>query len=265
MVRQPVPPAQMPMWRGTRPLKRWRYVGAFSPELMLCAGDARVGFMRRRFWAIAEADRPIVTRSTLGGGGVQLDPGRVRVDAPGVRVELEVDEDGGRETVLPSGSRGYVWTRKQAGVPVRGEVRIDGRTVALDCFGVVDETAGYHERHTRWTWSAGVGTGGGGQRIGWNLVIGVNDPDRGSERAIWIDGEAFEPGPVRFAGDLSRVEFTEGGALEFREWSAREERTNFLLVRSRYRQPFGEFSGELPGGVSLKAGFGVMEWHDVHW
>jgi hypothetical protein len=36
-------------------------------------------------------------------------------------------------------------------------------------------------------------------------------------------------------------------------------------MRSDYRQPFGSFSGELPGGLELESGYGVMEWHDVRW
>jgi hypothetical protein len=136
---------------------------------------------------------------------------------------------------------------------------------SVSCRAVVDDTAGYHRRHTAWTWSAGVGTAADGRNIGWNLVTGVNDPPTGSERAIWIDGEPSEPGPVRFAEDLSRIEFSEGGALEFSEWSAREDNTNVLLVRSRYRQPFGTFTGSFPGGVQLVRGYGVVEVHDVLW
>ena len=37
------------------------------------------------------------------------------------------------------------------------------------------------------------------------------------------------------------------------------------LVRSSYRQPFGTFSGVLPGGLALTDGYGVMEHHDVWW
>ena len=36
-------------------------------------------------------------------------------------------------------------------------------------------------------------------------------------------------------------------------------------MRSSYAQPFGTFTGELPGGLRLAEGFGVMERHDVHW
>jgi hypothetical protein len=65
---------------------------------------------------------------------------------------------------------------------------------------------------------------------------------------------------LEFAADLSRV-----GGLRFSEWSAREDHTNRLLIRSDYRQPFGSFGGQLPGGLALDSGYGVMEWHDVRW
>ena len=41
---------------GTRPLKRWRYVGVYTPELMLCVGDARIGGIPQRWWAVALPD-----------------------------------------------------------------------------------------------------------------------------------------------------------------------------------------------------------------
>ena len=255
----------MPMWRGTRPLKRWRYVGVFCPEVMLCVGEARVGPLRQRFWAVAEPGRPIQARTTIRRGGVRIDGPHARVEARGLRIGVTLEERDGVESVHPSGRDGYVWTRKQAGVPVTGDVRIGSRMYALDGRAVVDDTAGYHERHTRWIWSAGVGRGARGERVGWNLVTGVNDSERNSERTIWVDGEPFEPGPVTFAPDLARVEFAEGGALRFDEWAAREDRTNALLVRSTYRQPFGTFAGTLPGGIELAEGLGVMELHDARW
>ena len=37
------------------------------------------------------------------------------------------------------------------------------------------------------------------------------------------------------------------------------------IVKYSYRQPFGTFTGNLPGGLELSSGFGVMEHHDANW
>jgi Protein of unknown function (DUF2804) len=261
-----LPPASMPMWRRARLRKRWRYVGYYASELMLCVGDARIGPIPQRWWAIAEPDGAIRQDSRIRAGGVSMDGSRVRVESADVSIDLELEESEGVEIASPVGDRGnYIWTRKQAGVPARGSVRVAGREHELDGEAFVDESAGYHPRHTAWKWSAGLGRAAGGERIAWNLVTGVHDSPESSERTVWVEGEPREVGPVEFADDLSAVSFAEGGGLRFSEWSAREERMNLLLLRSTYRQPFGTFDGELPHGLRLAEGYGVMEEHDVYW
>ena len=183
-----------------------------------------------------------------------------------MRIELELDESQGVEVATAVGDRGnYIWTRKQGDVPARGSVRVDGRDRPLDGIAFVDESAGYHPRHTSWKWSAGVGLAAGGERLAWNLVAGIHDSPRLSERTLWVDGEPRELAPVTFADDLSAIELGKGGRLAFQEWSSREERTNLLLLRSSYRQPFGSFEGTFPDGLRLTEGYGVMEEHDVYW
>lgn len=259
-----LPPGAMPGWRGSRPLKRWRYVGVYTAELMLCVGDARIGPVPQRWWAVALPGGELRERTTFGAGGVAVGGSRVRVDARGVRVDLELTESDPMEIVSPVGED-YVWTAKQACVPVRGTVELDGARHAVDGpWAFVDDSAGYHERHTAWRWSAGVGTATDGRTVGWNLVDGVHDDERVSERTVWVDGEARPVGPARFADDLSGVA-ADDGELAFAEWSRREHSTNALVMRSSYSQPFGAFSGTLPGGIELAQGYGVMETHDVHW
>ena len=85
-------------------------------------------------------------------------------------------------------------------------------------------------------------------------------PDRDSERTVWVDGQPYEPSPQPFAAHLRGV-----GGLHFNPEAERAQRQNLLLVRSRYRQPFGTVSGVLPDGTALRTGFGVMEDHDVWW
>ena len=168
------------------------------------------------------------------------------------------------ETISPADG-GYIWTAKRAPITVTGVVTVGTSRHQIDGpFGFVDDSAGYHDRHTVWQWSAGVGVADG-KPVAWNLVDGIHDDRRASERTLWVEGEPRELGPNRFAPDLSRVEFSEGGRLDFSEWAAREENSDYVLLKSRYRQPFGTFTGELPGGLTLKEGYGVMEDHDVHW
>ncbi len=257
----PLPPAHMPLLRAGRPLKRWRYVGVYAPELMLCVGEAHVAGVPQRWWAIALPDGTLHERTTGGRGGVLLERGRARVDAGEVAIDLVLDEGPGAIEVVSPHGRSYIWTRKQGGVRAHGSVRVGEREWRLDAAAIVDESAGYHARRTRWRWSAGVGTGAGGEAVAWNLVEGVHDGASASERTVWVDGQPREVGAVPFAEDLSSV-----GELRFAEWASRVDDTNRLLFRSRYRQPFGTFEGELPGGgPALATGFGVMEWHDVLW
>jgi hypothetical protein len=247
-----LPPARMRALHRGRPLKRWRYVGVYRPDVMLCVGSARVGGVPQRWWAVALPDGSLFE----GSRGVVMDDSRVRA---GEAIELELEEGEGVEVVSPHG-RSWVWTRKQALVPVRGTVRAGGRSLELDGDDAfIDDSAGYHARRTAWRWSAGLGRTAAGRRVALNLVDGVHDGPT-SERTVWVDGEPREVPPQEFASDLSRV-----GGLDFRAWSVRESRVNLGVMRNRYRQPFGEFSGELPGGLRLAGGYGVMEEHDVLW
>jgi hypothetical protein len=159
-----------------------------------------------------------------------------------------------------------VWTRKQAGVRAHGTLALDGGVPRpVEALAVIDDTAGYHARVTEWWWAAGVGVGSGGRPLAFNLVSGVNDPPSGSERAVWVAGVAHETPPVRFASDLSAIEAQDGSTLRFTPEAEREHHDNLLIVRSDYRAPFGTFAGQLPGGIALADGLGVMEHHRARW
>src|SRR4051794_38424330 len=113
--RLPLPPERMPAWRGRRPLKRWTWVGAFGPELMLCAAVARIGPATAAWWAVWDG-ATLTGRSLRRSGGLVVTPSRVSV--PGA-MELTVDDGAPVEVVSPHGSQ-YIWTRKRGGVRVRG-------------------------------------------------------------------------------------------------------------------------------------------------
>jgi hypothetical protein len=295
----------MPLLRGTRPLKRWRYVAIFCEELMACAAVVRVGPARQTFWAVllrgagwgsqpGSGPRLLErTRRLPRRGAVELPAGRLRLcDAngtgaparagvldrgvgaavrrrrdrvPGVVLDLVLEEDPGIEAVCPHGD-GYVWTRKQAGIAARGSIALDGGPPrAIEALAVIDDTAGYHARVTEWRWAAGVGVDPAGTPLAFNLVAGVNDPPRGSERAVWVAGVPREAPPAVFASDLTRITSADGVELRFAAEARRSRRENLLLVRSEYCAPFGSFAGTLPGGVELAHGLGVVEHHRARW
>jgi hypothetical protein len=234
--------------------KRWRWVGVFSPELMLCVGDARIGPIRRRWWAVALPDGTLAA----GSRGVRVAPGRAQVNGA---IDIELEENDGFEVTSTTPGGNTIWTRKQGGVPARGRVTLPGGSPReIDARAIVDDSDGHHDRHTHWRWSAGVGVADDGTPVAWNLVDGIHDAPGKSERRVWRDGDAVEVGPVEFAPDLSRV-----AGLSFTPWAERRENLNLLVARSRYRQPFGTFAGELPDGTRLREGYGVMEEHDALW
>jgi Protein of unknown function (DUF2804) len=258
----------MSLLRGGRPLKRWRYVGVFCEELMACAALVQVGPARQSFWAVLSRDDGRLrerTRLVPRRGTVELGGGHMRVHDDGVFLDLTLEEEAGIEARCPHG-RQEVWTRKQAGVRAHGRISLDGRPFReTEALAVVDDTAGYHARHTEWWWSAGVGAGPDGTALAWNLVSGVNDPLTGSECAVWVAGEPHEAPPVSFTADLGRISSEDGSRLEFRAEAERSRSENLLIVKSDYRAPFGTFSGTLPGGIPLAHGLGVVEHHRALW
>lgn len=258
--------------------KRWRYASAFGDELMVCAARAQVGPLHQTFWAVVEREGGRLHERTrarapwsrgevrndgwaIGGGGAGP---TTRIDAGDLHVSMRTGEGAWVESICPTPDGAYVWTRKRV-APVEVDAALPGgRRVRATMRGVEDESAGYHPRHTVWDWSAGIGVAEDGRSVGWNLVAGVNDPSRGSERAIWIDGEpAHEPGPVTF-DSLDAIRFSDGSRLEFTKEAERTRRENKLIVRYSYRQPFGTFTGTLDG-IPLRNGLGVMEHHDAVW
>ena len=293
----PLPPVESPKLRqdGTW-RKRWRYLAAFSDEVMFCAARVGVGPFGQTFWAVWDREAHELTERTrmiipmLARGEVWTEhspeegdePGQVQwaAEAGKLRIRIEAPERHGderarafigvegagpwAEAVCATGEGdGWVWTRKRP-VDVDVDVRLGEKRIRCQARGIEDESCGYHAHHTVWDWSAGVGTTKDGRAVAWNLVSGVNDPPERSERAIWVDGALSEPSPVTFES-LDAVGFADGARLICTAEAERSREESKPLVKYSYRQPFGSFSGNLPGGLELSSGFGVMEHHDATW
>jgi hypothetical protein len=224
--------------------KAWTWVGAFGPELMLCAASARIGPVGTAWWAVWDGER-LHERTYRRAARVVATPERVAVD--GV---LDLVVEPGAPWAVRTGD---IWTCKRP-------ARVRGVALGLDVDlpGLVDESAGRH-RSLSWRWSAGAGSLVDGRAVTWNLVDGLHDGLHESERAVWIDGVPWHVPPQRFDG-LDGV-----GDLRFRAVATRARRENLLLLASDYEQPFGSFFGSLPVGGALASGWGVMERHRVRW
>jgi len=207
--------------------KSWRWIGAFGPELMLCVAHARVGVLRRSWWAVWDGER--------------LHEGR--------RAPFELSLEHGTPIEVTTGP---AWTRK---TPLRVTGNVLGRSIDLP--GLLDESAGRHARRTAWRWSAGAGVAESGAAVVWNLVEGLHDRSP-SERTVWVDGAPHEVEALPFDG-LARV-----GDLTFGALATRAKRENYLVIASDYEQPFGTFAGTLPVAGPLH-GWGVMERHEALW
>ncbi len=289
----PLPPAKVPLRRQGNWRKRWRYLGVFGGEVMVCAARVQVGPFGQTFWAIWDREQrklhertrltaPMLARGEVwteladgehtgridwapdrGGTLVRIEAAPKGAEDEPIRAFLRAGEGRWAEAVCPTGeAEGYVWTRKRV-VEVECDVRIGERRIRCRARGVEDESCGYHPRHTVWDWSAGVGRTTDGRPVGWNLVSGINDPPERSERAIWVDGEPSEPGPASFDG-LEAIE-VDGSRLEFSAEAERRREESKPWARYEYRQPFGTFTGTLPGGLELAEAYGVIEHHDAHW
>jgi hypothetical protein len=281
-----VPPARMRLLHDRRPLKRWRYVGLYGEDMMLCAADVRIAGLPQGFWALwdrtagaaaSDGDGAVPSARAASDGGGETPargeltertvflPRAVVLGDDAVRfgpARLTLEAAGDEMFVTSRHGESYIWTRKQ---PVRATGTVAGRAVEL--YGLIDDSAGYHARRTDWYWAAGVGETPSGERLCFNIVDGVHDAPHDSERTVWVGGHASELPPATFAEDLSAVTFPADAEarLVFHEEARRARSDDFKIMASNYVQPFGTFSGTLPGGITVARGWGVMERHSVRW
>jgi len=175
------------------------------------------------------------------------------------------------------GREGVNVTQKSVGLLAGGRLDIGDSSYALEG-GVVglDSTHGYLARQTRWNWAMGAGRQEDGAALGFNLVAGFNEAEAaGGENAIFL-GDQLEPvGRAQFrfnpADPLDLWELTthDGAvALTFRPLHAHRDVRDLFLLRSRFVQPLGFFTGTLRfrGQVLTVADLpGVTEDQDVLW
>ena len=277
--------------------RRWSYSAAGAEEVAVGAAVVDLGFASTAFaWCLV--DGQLLTWEARGLPGVSArlghhaaTPSRFRGRGASVTIgpdgglDLDVPVSGGRLVaqvevtpdcpavcVTPTPAGGWNTTQKVAGERARLRVRAPGTQVAVTGGTWRDWTLGAQDRDTTWRWAAAAGTAADGRRVGLNASTGMNGAGPG-EDVVWWDGRPHRLdvdtlGPVgsRLAGDW-RVAGP-GWSLEVDSAGARSADENLLVVRSRYVQPVGTFTGTLPDPhghpVAVRL-VGVTEDHVARW
>jgi hypothetical protein len=167
------------------------------------------------------------------------------------------------------------YTHKAAGWPVSGQFELGARPIHLDGgLATSDWTRSQASRITEWKWASLGAFLADGTPVGLNLSAQVYEDERGHsvENALWIDGKVQRLSGVVFevperpktqswkirSIDADEIE------IEFEPFGAREEHTNFGLVRTDFVQPYGRFIGRVLGH-DITGAFGVVETHLSVW
>lgn len=141
--------------------------------------------------------------------------------------------------------------------PVEGTLTIGAHTHTLtprSALALLDDHKGYYPYIMRWDWVTAA-THADGHALGFNLTRNqCRDPDTFNENCAWIDDRigrlpavTFERTPERW-----RIRDRDGRVdLDFHPTVPGDVRLNALIIESRYRGPFGHFTGRLsPEGLS---------------
>lgn len=173
-------------------------------------------------------------------------------------------------------------TGRSAALPVTGQivVRLGGLVHAFemtDGIGGFDYTSGNLPRHTHWRWAYFTGRLSDGRTIGMNLTSEFSGLEGNSrDNSVWLDGSlyALDPDAVIEYDEQNpekpwHVSTIDGDvALEFQPIGVHRESLNLGVVRSRFLQPVGDFTGTLRvagSDVRVENMAGVVENQDVVW
>jgi hypothetical protein len=173
------------------------------------------------------------------------------------------------------GPRRVAYTHKAAGWPASGQLELGTRLIRLNGgLAASDWTRSQASRITEWKWASFSAFLPDGTPVGLNLSAQVYEDERGHsvENAFWSNGQVrqlrgvlFEV-PSRPKEQRWRIRSVDSDEvdIEFEPLGAREEHTNFGLVRTDFVQPYGRFAGQVCG-QDITGAFGVVEVHLSVW
>lgn len=197
---------------------------------------------------------------------------------PAVVGRLVVHGDRGASHVASLPFAGAVGMYSHKGMfPVEGELAVGDRRYVLttaDSLALLDDHKGYYPYVMRWDWVTSA-CHVDGQARGFNLTRNqCRDPERNNENCAWqgdriglLPAVEFERERERQPGEVWTIRDRAGRVdLRFEPTVPGDVSVNAVVVHSRYRGPFGRFSGRLePEGLpamTIDRWFGMGE--DFH-
>jgi hypothetical protein len=227
----------------------------------------------------AESERVRIDNDT--NAGIRSVDLRLSAEGRDLDMRLEIQDDlkalRPLQVVTPTAAGDFTFTHKAAGLPVLGSVRLGDRKWELrpeTSLCAIDFSFGYPARETRWNWASMAGRSDDGRVVGLNLVDPVFHPEH-NENALWIGGEMVKAGAARFEYSKEdslqpwHISTEDGVDLRFTPLGKREQDIDYIVLSSRFQQPFGTFEGTLPDGkggtVTVTGQPGVVEEHFARW
>ncbi len=173
-------------------------------------------------------------------------------------------------------------TGKNAALPVTGRVVVRQAGILhafdfSDAIGGFDYTSGHLPRHTQWRWAFLTGRLADAGPVALNLSADFSGlVHRAHENSVWFDGQlhAIDPdASIDFdAADPEKpwqIRTADGKIdLVFNPLGVHRESLNLRLLRSKFLQPVGEYTGtiKLNGRtLQIEALPGVAENQDILW
>lgn len=298
----PIPKGKL--WQLTH-AKRWVYAAVADQNVIAACAIVSLGYASTAIVFVLDRARGtmVMDRSVLGPGtaasftdagpgqrSAQFELGRTRITLGDASIVVDLGPDADAELpahfcVTPASAGpppisavvpivgGYANATEKRLRSATGEIVAGGRRFELKgALVALDHTAGFLARHTAWRWALALGETSDGTMFGLNLVEGfVGEPECG----VWIGERLFPVGEGQFDYDVARpaepwrIRTTCGAVdLTFRPAAVHSEDKDMLLVRSKFVQPVGAFSGRVSvegrEHVISNVG-GVTEHQDVLW
>jgi hypothetical protein len=270
-------------------LKEWHYTAITTQDYFVAFAVVQLGYVANVFAYVVPRARPSRVKQlelvVPLGRGLEFAPssthGTTRfargvneiVTLEGARLSGHVVCEGGASLALVhalSNDR-VAYTHKGNLYATSGHLAFDGTPIPLSGgFATLDWTRSQASRETRWNWASFAGRDTEGRPLGLNLSADVYDDARGEseENAAYLDGTVRGLAGVTFTVPRSpdrmpwRITSKHGDevSLVFSPLGVRAQDLDVGIVKSRFVQPYGTFTGTLLGR-RVESAFGVVEDH----